>query len=496
MQLRPHQNKAIDMCRESIKAGLKRPILGCPTSFGKTVVAASMLESCQSKGKKGWFMMDRIQLINQTIEKFKSFDIDFGVRQADHELKNAQAPIQIASIQTVDAMVKKHNGRLPEMDFLIVDECHTQHSIVKQIMKQFDNIPVIGLTATPYSKELGKHYNNLLVPITPRELLEGGYLTPVRYYAGTHIDLSKIRSANANTFNQDDLRQATDENKDLLTGSIVKNWLKYAEGMQTIAFSPSQDHSKFLVSKLNEAGVSAEHIDCYTPEDERQDLMEAHNNGEFMVLSCSRLLNTGYDSPTTQCVIDCFSTKSVTTYVQRVGRIQRIAEGKECAVYLDHAGNFETFGFAEDIVPESLDDGEKTHREQELVKKEKKEGKKQECPACFQLMAGWSCQACGYEYPKAQQMEDDGSILVEMEAGKKANKTTHINEKTAFLAELRLHAKEKGKKEGWAAYIYRERFGVWPNKIRRVDAEVVTQETKNWLKHHNIKQSHRRKNTG
>ena len=490
MQLRPYQEKAINMCRESIKSGLKRPVLGGSTSFGKTIIAGQMLKNCQDRGKRGWFFCDRIQLIEQSITKFRDMGIKFGVRQANHELMDPSAPIQIASIGTVQAMVKNHNGRLPEFDFALVDECHTQYEIIKDIIEQYNNIPIIGLTATPYSKGLGKLYNNLLVPITPRELLEGGYLCPVRYYGGEHVDMSKIRSVDANSYSVQDLEAETDKKKELLTGSIIENWFTHAKDQQTIAFSPTQNHSKYLVEKFIRSGVTAEHIDCYSTPEERQELFEAHNAGEFRILSCSRLLNTGYDAPSVKCIIDCFPTKSVTVYVQRVGRIMRTHEEKEFAIYLDHAGNFDKFGYAEDIVPTELHDGEKPHREQDLVTiKEKKEAKVQECPACFQKMQGVKCMACGYAVPMSEQMDDDGSMLVELQEGKKANRTTSTEDKVRFLSELHLLKNQKKYSNGWVAHKYRERFGVWPNKITPYQTDSIGEDTKNWIKHSNIKRA-------
>jgi superfamily II DNA or RNA helicase len=490
MQLRPHQETALILARQSIKNGNKRPIIAAPTSFGKTILAGKMLKNCQDMGKRGWFFCDRIQLIEQSIDKFREMGIDFGVRQAEHELMNAQAPIQIASIATISAMVKKHNGRLPEFDMALVDECHTQYEIIKDIIKQYDNIPIIGLTATPYSNGLGKLYNDLIVPITPRELLDGGYLCPVRYYGGAHVDLKKVASIDANTYKTSDLERETDKNKEMLTGSIIENWFTYANNQQTIAFSPSQNHSKYLVEKFNKAGVTAEHIDCYTTQEERQDLFEAHNNGEFKILSCSRLLNTGYDAPSVRCIIDCFPAKSVTVYVQRVGRIMRTFEGKDEAIYLDHAGNFSQFGYAEDIVPEELHDGEKPHREQDLTKKkEKKDAKVRECPQCFQQMQGMRCMSCGYSVPVGEQMEDDGSLLVELQEGKKANRNTSVEDKARFLSELHLIKNQRGYSEGWCSYKYRERFGVWPNKITPYHTESISEDTSNWIKHSNIKKA-------
>ena len=105
-----------------------------------------------------------------------------------------------------------------------------------------------------------------------------------------------------------------------------------------MAFSPSIKHSKYLVEQFQQAGISAEHIDGYMDVEEREDVLKAHDRGEFLILSCSRLLNTGWDSPSTSCLIDCFPTKSYITYVQRIGRVMRTADGKENAKN-NHAGN-------------------------------------------------------------------------------------------------------------------------------------------------------------
>ena len=368
-----------------------------------------------------------------------------------------------------------------------VDECHTQYEIIKYLIKQYNDTIIIGMSASPYSRGLGLMYNNLLVPATASELLDLDYLCPVRYYVGKHIDMKKIASRGPNAFNPGDIDRETDNDSEMLSGDIIKNWVKLGENSQTIAFSPTQNMSKKLVEKFQAEGISAEHIDCYLDTDERRDLFEAHDKGEFKILSCSRLLNTGFDSPTTRCVIDCYPIKSVTDWVQRVGRILRISEGKEYAIYLDHGDNYSRFGPAEEIVPEELSMAKKgdTHNERDLTK-EKKKPKTMECPQCRQAMIMPACKACGYQLPVNDQFYDDGTDLVEA-TGKAANKKDSIEIKTQFYSELLCHARKKGYSKGWAANQYRSKYDVWPNKIKPYDVSETTSLVKNWVKYQAIK---------
>ncbi|HAR76089.1 MAG TPA: hypothetical protein DCR60_07740, partial [Psychrobacter sp.] len=296
MNLRPHQEQAIQMLRQSLRSGKRRPILAAPCSFGKTITAAALMASVVARGKKGIFICDRIKLVQQSLEEFTNHGLQFGVIQGNHELTNRHAPIQIASIQTL-----ARRPRLPEFDLAIVDECQTHYASLTKIMEKYNNVPFIGLSATPYSKGLGKHYDDLIVPITPRELLEQGYLCPVDYYGGRNVNLKGVKTKALSTGGSDydpaSLAAATEEDEGLV-GDIVRNWLEHGENGQTIAFAPSIKHSKHLVETFNNAGITAEHIDGYMDAEQRQVIYDAHDRGEFKILSCSRLLNTGYDAPT------------------------------------------------------------------------------------------------------------------------------------------------------------------------------------------------------
>ena len=474
MELREHQARAIEMCRDSIRNGNKRIMLAAPCSFGKTRVAVEMLASAAKKGKEGIFICDRIKLVQQTIAEFDKQGIEVGVIQGwDHPRANWHAPIQIASIHT---LARRRTWPLSKL--IIVDEAHVHYKTTTALMDRYRRVPVIGLSATPFSKGLGNHYDDLIVPITASELTDKGYLAPAKYYGGAKPDLKGIRSKRLNTGASDyDPRQLGErmEGDIKLVGDIIENWQRYGENSQTIAFSPSINHSKTMVKMFNDAGIPAEHIDGYMDDEERQILYREHDAGLFKILSCSRLLNTGYDAPSVRCLIDAFPTKSLSSYVQRIGRVLRLHKDKPHAIILDHAGNVAKHGFAEDVVPDTLDDGEKEYRERDQTK-EKKEPKTKACPACFQTMIMPRC-ACGYEVSKAELLETDKQILTEIKR----------EDKGRWLYEFQYYALQKGYKRGWAAFAYRSKFGVWP-RVMAVPGDRMP-EVQSYVKHLQIKRA-------
>jgi superfamily II DNA or RNA helicase len=470
------------MIRHSLRTGHKRPLLAAPCSFGKTITAAWLLKAAAEKGKRVIFFADRVKLIDQTVNAFESLGLDFGVMQAQHYQTDHTKPIQIASIQTV-----ARRDRKPEFDLAIVDECHTAYDSLTQLMERYDQVPFIGLSATPYSKGLGKVYDDLLVPITTQELLDQGYLCPVDYYGGRSVSTKGIKTKALKTggsdYDPEALSEAIENDKEL-AGDIVRNWQQFGVG-QTIAFSPSIKHSKYLVDLFLDAGISAAHIDGYMDEDVRKRLFKAHDEGVIKVLSCSRLLNTGYDAPTVRTLIDCFPTRSKIVFCQRAGRIARTAPGKDKAIYLDHAGNISRHSFPESVIPSILDDGEQNFSEERQIKeRDEKEKRVQTCPLCQRQMAGMRC-ACGYMIPIREQLETDGTMLQKIEK----TRNYSMAEKSEWYSSLLRYARVKGYSEGFAAHKYKEKFGVWPRSLNVNPNRPMLPEVEKWLVHKQIKWS-------
>src|SRR3546814_2222 len=173
IQLWPHQQQSIDLLRKALASGKRKPMLQVPTGGGKTRTAGAIVELMRQRDKRAVFIVDAISLIDQTVQSFYDLGLsDIGVIQADHAMTDWSKPIQVASVQTL-----QRRG-MPEVDLAIVDEAHVRNQwLEKQFgSEDWGKKPVIGLSATPWSKGLGLIYDELIAPITMRGLIEQGRL--------------------------------------------------------------------------------------------------------------------------------------------------------------------------------------------------------------------------------------------------------------------------------------------------------------------------------
>lgn len=482
-ELRPHQVKARQQILDAWAAG-ERPMLAAPCSFGKTILAATMMKELAEQGYTCVFYCDRLRLLSQTTDTFDRLGCDYSVLQGNDWRFDPSKKIHIVSIQTA---VRR---RTIPFDYCFIDEAHTLYGGIRKMMENWDAVKICGLSATPMSKGLGKYFNRLLVPITPRELIAEGYLTPTEYYVGRSVDVSNVKlralATGGTDYDPQDLARAIEADK-LLSGDVVENYLAHAKGKKAMCFTPSIAHSKELVNKFNqEAGVRAVHIDGYMDTEEREVIYSGLKAGLYDIISCSRLLGVGFDQTDIECLIMCQPTKSLIWYVQTWGRGVRTHPGKEKLIYLDHSGCLQRIGrFPEDIVPTSMDDGSKAFRERSQVKEpdQKDQKKPQICPQCTSAFLGIRC-ACGYCIPVTKKLYTDSQILQKMESD--------TGKMQQFYSELLHIAQVKNYRTGWAAYRFKSRWNVWPPRSLHRTPAQPSQETINYLKHLAIKDRYAR----
>src|SRR5436190_18971175 len=114
---------------------------------------------------------------------------DIGVLQANHRLTDPSRPVQVASVSTLARRV------IPPADVVIIDEVHRWYEFYETWLTDPDwgDVPFIGLSATPWTKGLGKWFEELIVAGTTAQCIEAGTLSPFKVYAPSHPDLTGVK---------------------------------------------------------------------------------------------------------------------------------------------------------------------------------------------------------------------------------------------------------------------------------------------------------------
>jgi DNA repair protein RadD len=476
-ELWPHQEKAIDKLRASLAAGKRRPVLHAPTGFGKTVVAAAIVERALAKGNRVMFTVPALSLVDQTVQAFFDDGLrDIGVIQADHQMTDWSKPIQIASVQSLQ------RRPVPRVEVVIIDECHRWFNFYGSWMNElaWREKSFIGLSATPWTRGLGRYYDDLIIATTTNDLIEQGYLSPFRVFAPSHPELRGVRTV-AGDYHEGDL--AAVMNNKPLVADIVDTWLRRAQNRATVCFAVNRAHAKHLQQKFTEAGISAGYIDAYTPVTEREEIKQKFHGGEYRVVCNVACLTTGIDWDV-RCIVLARPTKSEMLYVQIIGRGLRTAEGKDDCLILDHSDTTLRLGFVTDIHHETLDDGrERVGRSSNRIRLPK------ECPQCSFVKPPRTreCPACGFKTEPSSNVEVSDGELIELTACKKQSSDNGSREdKASFYGQLKKYAQTRGYSEGWCAWKFREKFKIWPNAYKDVPAEDPTPKILSWIKSRNI----------
>lgn len=484
MELRDYQIEAIDKLKVALRSGYKRPVLHSPTGSGKTVIAASIVESALKRNKRVIFTVPSLSLINQTIHRFVANGIfEVGVMQGTHEMTDETQPVQVCSVQTLA------RRKIPKSDLVIVDECHVMFKFYDDWMNDpaWQDVPFIGLSATPWSKGMGakNRWDHLIIGTTTRHLIDSKDLSDFKVFAPAHPDLSKVKMK-AGDYDIKQLGDVMDDGK--LVADVVSTWLRLGENRPTVCFAVNRTHAKHLQQMFSESGVETEYMDAFTTIEQRAEIVKRFQNGTTRIICNVGVLTTGFDADV-RCVILARPTKSEILYTQMIGRGLRTALGKDHCLILDHSDTTIRLGFVTDIHHDTLDDGRA-----KVATKERQAPLPKECPKCSFLKPPKTpiCPACGFKPEGRDSVEIEEGELHELIDKKTAKvKYASAEQKRAFYGELMLHAHQKGYKNGWAYWAFKDKFKHEPTGEFRycLPAPFISMETASWIRHRNIRMS-------
>ncbi len=358
---RYYQIVAINRAIEAIAKGQKRILMVMATGTGKTFTAFQIIwRLWKSRAmKRILFLADRNILVDQAITNdFKPFGsamTKIRKRQADKSYEIYTALYQAVSGNEEERNIYKQFS--PDFfDLIVVDECHrgsaAEDSAWREILEYFQSATQIGLTATPKeTKDVSniEYFGEPIYTYSLKQGIEDGFLAP---YKVIRIDLDKDlqgwrpgqgqrdkhgREIEDRIYNQTDFdRTLILEKRAELVAEKITEFLKATDRFaKTIIFCEDIDHAERMRQLLvneNADLVAANHRyvmritgDTYEGKAELDNFIDPESDYP-VVVTTSRLLDTGVDAQTCKLIVLDQTIKSMTRFKQIIGRGTRINE--------------------------------------------------------------------------------------------------------------------------------------------------------------------------
>jgi len=477
--LRPHQRKSMAMLRQAIREGHKHIMLQLAVAAGKTRIAAEIVTNGLAKGNRVIFAADAISLIDQTVQAFWDEGIrDIGVIQSNHPMTDYSRACQVASVQTLS------RRECPPFDIFIHDEAHMSYDIIRQLMEDNPKAVFIGLSATPWSKGLGNMWEVLIKPISMPELIDLGHVMPVIAYGPTAPDLSAVK-IKAGDYDEEQVAHIMGGEK--IVADAIESWKELGDNRPTFSFDVNCATAQNTCDRFNAAGIPWGYIDGKTEALDRSRIFDALDRGDIMGISSVAALIKGVDRRVA-CILWRTPTKSAIKLVQGIGRALRDNPPWKDAIVIDQTGSLMKLGLPADIDRDTLctkKKGEKATQEASAAILPKP------CPKCGVLKTAKIC-VCGFESKRESDVVEGAGQLARIGGDKAGPKKTGPTEadKLFFYREALHYARAKGKADGWAAHMHKDRFGDFPSrKPFEVQPVPPTSATIGWITARNIRRA-------
>ncbi|MEO1324646.1 MAG: helicase-related protein, partial [Pseudomonadota bacterium] len=285
-------------------------------------------------------------------------------------------------------------------DIVVVDEAHNisdkdesaYRKIFAALAELRPNRVIVGFTATPFRTGSGLIYGegrlfaDVAYQKSLKSMIDESYLVrPLCPKLDTEIDTHGLRTV-AGDFSPKMLAERAESSP--LVRQCLDVWQHHAaERRSSLFFCVSIAHAEMVKAEIEARGIGVEMVTGKTPGAIRDARIKRFSQGLLPALINVGVLTEGTDIPNIDCIVLMRPTKSLTLFIQMVGRGLRLSPetGKQNCLLLDFGGCLERFGPIDIAQP---------------PEKRATTSRTKECPECGALSGFFKrkCVECGFEF--------------------------------------------------------------------------------------------------
>lgn len=378
--LRPYQQEAVNALNSYWEKSSKPCLIQAATGFGKSHVIADIVKNATAPVL---VLQPSKEILEQNYEKL----LLAGVPQSVINICSASAGswriggLTLATIGTI----YKNSSICQHFQSIVIDECDVvpcdkADSMYMRFLNEVPKARIVGLTATPWRNQtFSRMYEPpklVCRPVTrihcnggektPRgewfwgkviyrcgikQLQEMGFLSPTTYYEA-ETDWSFVEDSPGRAeYEMEQMSQWMDIDANISRFHQAVQWCM-DNGLKTIVFTPNIEMNFRLANNIRALGATVQCMDSNNDtKQSREAKMRGFRNGAFQFLVNVGMVGRGVDVPSVDAVLLARPTKSLSVYIQAVGRCLRLDPERpdKMAYILDLAGCKKRFGKAEDV---------------------------------------------------------------------------------------------------------------------------------------------------
>lgn len=363
-EFRRHQVEAVDAFEDAFRAGINRPLGEICVGGGKSIIYAELTRREIERGGRALILAPSRELAIQNKGACETLGVRCGINAAALGERTWRAP----AISCVINSVFRNARSFGPISLICADEAHlwphSEAGMLRQLYRDLGNPRCAGGSGTPFRLQGGSlvegegaPFDKIVYRYSIIDGIRDGYLVPpFSAPVDDKLDVSKLRTSQGEYTGSSQDAQMID-----MIDNHICQMLHYGRDRNKwLIFEASAKAAKAMAERLNQWGIPTGLVLGTTPSAERTATVAAYRAGRLRALVCITALATGFDVQDVDMLVCRRRTKSLSLWIQIIGRLLRtiggnidasIRAGKADGLLLDFSGCTEEFGPLDFIRP-------------------------------------------------------------------------------------------------------------------------------------------------